>query len=38
MRKPAAFEACKRLIPATWGFTLNTFDIMQIVAERAQLP
>lgn len=28
------YEACKKLIPANWGFTLNTFDIMQVVGRR----
>jgi 2-polyprenyl-3-methyl-5-hydroxy-6-metoxy-1,4-benzoquinol methylase len=27
-----AYEAATKVIPATWGFTLNTFDIMQFTA------
>jgi SAM-dependent methyltransferase len=34
MDRPRLYEACKRWVPATWGFTINTFDIMQAVAER----
>jgi hypothetical protein len=33
--RPAAYEALARRIPATWGFTINTFDIMQVTAERS---
>lgn len=29
-----AYEAGRRFIPPTWGFTLNTFDIMQVTARR----
>jgi SAM-dependent methyltransferase len=34
LKAPRAYGAAKKLIPATWGFTLNTFDIMQVVAEK----
>jgi SAM-dependent methyltransferase len=34
MRRPATYEALARRVPPTWGFTINTFDIMQVVAER----
>jgi SAM-dependent methyltransferase len=33
--KSRLFEACQRLVPPSWGFTLNTFDIMQVIAERS---
>jgi cyclopropane fatty-acyl-phospholipid synthase-like methyltransferase len=29
------FELCQRFVPQSWGFTLNTFDIMQVIAERS---
>ncbi|GMV95699.1 MAG: class I SAM-dependent methyltransferase [Phycisphaerae bacterium] len=32
LRRPRAYAAMKRLVPARWGFTLNTFDIMQATA------
>jgi SAM-dependent methyltransferase len=34
MGRPQTYEALARRVPPTWGFTINTFDIMQIVAER----
>ena len=34
MQRPALYETCARLVPPTWGFTLNTFDIMQVVAQK----
>ncbi len=34
LKRPRAYEALEKLVPPTWGFTFNTFDIMQIVAER----
>ena len=34
LKMPRAYEVLKKVVPATWGFTLNTFDIMQVVAER----
>jgi 2-polyprenyl-3-methyl-5-hydroxy-6-metoxy-1,4-benzoquinol methylase len=34
MNRPQTYEALARHIPPTWGFTINTFDIMQVVAER----
>jgi SAM-dependent methyltransferase len=34
MKMGRAYESLKRAIPATWGFTLNLFDIVQIVAEK----
>ena len=30
-----AYEIAKKLVPASWGFTLNTFDIMEVVARRS---
>lgn len=34
MRKPKAYAALTKIVPPTWGFTLNTLDIMQVVAEK----
>ena len=34
MGRPSAYAAMTKVVPPTWGFTLNTFDIMQVVAER----
>jgi SAM-dependent methyltransferase len=34
MARPRAYAALTRIVPASWGFTLNTLDIMQVVAER----
>lgn len=33
LKMPRAYEGLKKIVPAAWGFTLNTFDIMQVVAE-----
>ena len=35
LEMPRVYAATKRLIPAGWGFTLNTFDIMQVVARKS---
>ena len=32
--RPNWYERCKKAIPPSWGFTLNTFDIMQVVGRR----
>ncbi|HOB76031.1 MAG TPA: class I SAM-dependent methyltransferase [Phycisphaerae bacterium] len=32
LQRPRAYEALKKFVPPAWGFTLNTFDIMQVVA------
>jgi 2-polyprenyl-3-methyl-5-hydroxy-6-metoxy-1,4-benzoquinol methylase len=32
LKRPGAYAALKKLVPPAWGFTLNTFDIMQVVA------
>lgn len=32
LNAPRAYGVCRKLVPASWGFTLNTFDIMQAVA------
>ncbi len=29
-----AYDAAARIVPASWGITLNTFDIMRVVAEK----
>lgn len=34
LKAPRAYGVFKKIVPATWGFTLNTFDIMQVVAEK----
>ena len=34
LHRSEAYEAFAKVVPPTWGFTLNTFDIMQIVAEK----
>jgi SAM-dependent methyltransferase len=34
MGKRALFETVQKVVPPTWGFSLNTFDIMQAVAEK----
>jgi SAM-dependent methyltransferase len=34
LKMPRAYEIARKAVPATWGFTLNTFDIMQVLAER----
>jgi SAM-dependent methyltransferase len=34
MRRPAFYQSCSRFLPPEWGFTLNTYDIMQVIAER----
>lgn len=34
LRRPEIFEAVKPHVPPTWGLRLNTFDIMQVVAEK----
>lgn len=33
MRRPGLYQRLARLVPPTLGFPLNTFDIMQVVAE-----
>ncbi len=33
--RAAAYEALEKFVPPSWGFTLNTFDIIQAVAEKA---
>jgi len=33
LKVPRVYETFKKAVPASWGFTLNTFDIMQVVAE-----
>src|SRR5215470_9459003 len=38
MGRPQAYAALTKLVRPTWGFTLNTFDIMQVVAERMGSP
>jgi SAM-dependent methyltransferase len=35
LRRPRAYETLAKLVPPTWGFTLNMFDIMQVVAEKS---
>jgi hypothetical protein len=37
-RRPALYERVATRIPATWGFTLNTFDIMHVVGRRSDRP
>jgi SAM-dependent methyltransferase len=32
------YDAAERWLPPTWGVSLNTFDIMQVVAERVAPP
>ena len=34
LKMPRAYAILKKAVPATWGFTLNTFDIMQVIAAR----
>jgi hypothetical protein len=34
MGRPSAYEAVKSVVPATWGCSVNLFDIMQVVAEK----
>jgi hypothetical protein len=34
MKMPWMYETLKKLIPADWGLTLNTLDIMQVTAEK----
>lgn len=34
LRRPALYRMAERVIPRTLGFTLNTGDIMQVVAQR----
>jgi SAM-dependent methyltransferase len=34
LHRSGAYAALEKLVPATWGFTLNTFDIMQVLAEK----
>lgn len=34
MRRPAVYQALAARVPPTWGFSVNTYDIMQVVAER----
>jgi 2-polyprenyl-3-methyl-5-hydroxy-6-metoxy-1,4-benzoquinol methylase len=34
MGKPRVYEAFARLTPARWGISVNTFDIMQVIAEK----
>lgn len=36
LKRPRAYDALKRFVPASWGFTLNTCDIMQVVAEKRE--
>lgn len=31
---PKTYRAIKTIVPATWGITVNTFDIMQVTASR----
>ena len=38
MGRPKTYQALTKAIPPTWGFTLNTLDIMQVVAERTDRP
>jgi 2-polyprenyl-3-methyl-5-hydroxy-6-metoxy-1,4-benzoquinol methylase len=38
LKQRAAYQALERVVPATWGFAVNTFDIIQMVAEKVQLP
>lgn len=34
MDQTRAYAALARVLPSTWGFTLNTFDIIQVVARK----
>ncbi len=34
LRLPVAYRVLESVIPAAWGVTLNTFDIMQVTASR----
>lgn len=34
LRLSGAYAACERVVPASWGFTLNTLDIMRVSAIR----
>ncbi|MGQ9649503.1 MAG: class I SAM-dependent methyltransferase [Phycisphaerae bacterium] len=34
LRLPVAYRVLEKVIPAAWGLTLNTFDIMQVTASR----
>jgi hypothetical protein len=34
MRVPAVYQALRKMVPASWGVTVNTFDIMRVVARR----
>lgn len=34
MHLPGVYRTMEKVVPARWGFTLNTFDIMHVVAER----
>lgn len=34
LKMPRAYAVLKHALPAAWGFTLNTFDIMQVTAEK----
>jgi len=34
LKAPRAYAAIKQITPPTWGFTLNTFDIMQVITRK----
>lgn len=34
LKAPRAYGMAKRLIPASWGVTVNTFDIMRVIARQ----
>jgi 2-polyprenyl-3-methyl-5-hydroxy-6-metoxy-1,4-benzoquinol methylase len=34
LRLPAAYRAVEHAIPASWGVTVNSFDIMRVIARR----
>ena len=38
MGRTALYQRLERIIPATLGFPLNTYDIMQLIAERSTDP
>jgi SAM-dependent methyltransferase len=35
--RAAAYKALEKLVPPSWGFTLNTFDIIQVVGEKSEV-
>lgn len=34
LKLPAAYRAAEKVVPASWGVTINTFDIMRVIARR----